>query len=43
LGAGGEPGVTRALDILRTEVERDMALLGVRSLSEIGTSHIRKL
>jgi L-lactate dehydrogenase (cytochrome) len=43
LGAGGEAGVTRALDVLRTELERDMALLGVRSLSELSTAHVRRV
>ena len=43
LGAGGEPGVARALEILRTEVERDMALLGVRTLAELSPAHIRRL
>ena len=43
LGAGGEPGVRRALDILRTEVERDMALLGVRNVGEISSAHIRSV
>jgi L-lactate dehydrogenase (cytochrome) len=42
LGAGGQPGVTRALEILRTELERDMALLGVRSVGEISSAHIRR-
>ena len=42
LGAGGEPGVTRALDILRTELERDMALLGVTRVGEVSAEHIRK-
>lgn len=43
LGAGGEAGVRRALDILRSEVNRDMALLGVRSLSELDESMIREV
>ena len=43
LGAGGEAGVTRALDLLRTEVERDLALLGVRSVSELSASHVRRV
>jgi L-lactate dehydrogenase (cytochrome) len=35
LAAGGEAGVTRCLGLLRAEVERDMALLGARSVAEI--------
>lgn len=32
---GGEAGVTRALTLMRDEISRDMALLGIRSLDEI--------
>jgi L-lactate dehydrogenase (cytochrome) len=42
LGAGGQAGVARALEILRTELERDMALLGTRSLAEITPERIRR-
>lgn len=42
LGAGGEAGVTRALDLLRAEIVRDMALLGVTSVDQIGPEHIRE-
>jgi L-lactate dehydrogenase (cytochrome) len=38
----GEPGVRRALTLLRDEVDRDMALLGVRSVSEITSELVRK-
>ena len=41
LGAGGEAGVAKALQILRSEVERDMALLGVNSVNEIDETMIR--
>ena len=41
LAAGGYEGVSRALDIMRDSVERDMALLGVRNIAEINTSMIR--
>jgi len=34
--AGGEAGALRALEILRTELERAMRLCGVRSVAEIG-------
>ena len=35
LGAGGEAGAVRALRILRTELERDMALIGAARLSDL--------
>jgi L-lactate dehydrogenase (cytochrome) len=38
----GEPGVRRALTLLRDEVDRDMALLGVRSIGEITPELVRK-
>lgn len=40
LAAGGQAGVTRALALLRDEIERDMALLGCRSIAEISSRHI---
>jgi len=43
LGAGGEAGATKALKILRTEIERDMALLGCRSIDDLNESMIRKV
>ncbi|GGM46371.1 alpha-hydroxy-acid oxidizing enzyme [Longimycelium tulufanense] len=39
LMAGGERGVQRALDILRTEIVRTMQLLGVRTVDELRPSH----
>jgi L-lactate dehydrogenase (cytochrome) len=36
LGAGGEAGVSKALDILRKELDITMALCGVNSIGEIG-------
>jgi len=33
---GGQPMVERAADILKTEVHRNLGLLGLRDLSEIG-------
>jgi 4-hydroxymandelate oxidase len=33
---GGERGVSHAIEILRSEIARDMALLGIRDLSEAG-------
>ena len=41
--AAGEAGVQRALTLLRDEVDRDMALLGVRSIGEISASLVRKI
>jgi L-lactate dehydrogenase (cytochrome) len=41
--AAGEPGVQRAITLLRDEVDRDMALLGVRSISEITADLVRRL
>ena len=39
---GGEAGVSRALSLLRDEVDRDMALLGIRSIGEITPELVRK-
>jgi L-lactate dehydrogenase (cytochrome) len=41
--AGGEAGVQRALTLLRDEVHRDMALLGVRRIGEISSGLVRRL
>jgi (S)-mandelate dehydrogenase len=40
LAAGGEPGVSRALTILRDEIDRAIALIGCRKLSELGRHHL---
>jgi len=40
LGAFGQPGVERVLDILRIEFELAMKQCGARSLSEIRPSHV---
>lgn len=40
LAAGGEQGVSRALAILRDEIDRAMALIGCRNLSELGRHHL---
>ena len=42
LGAYGQPGVEQALSILRTEIERDMALLGATKVSEITSKYLRQ-
>ena len=41
LGAGGQAGVERALDILLTALERDMALVGASKLSELTPDFVR--
>jgi isopentenyl diphosphate isomerase/L-lactate dehydrogenase-like FMN-dependent dehydrogenase len=40
LGAAGEAGVTRAIEILRTDLQRTMALLGVESTAELNRSYL---
>jgi L-lactate dehydrogenase (cytochrome) len=40
LAAGGQPGVERALGLLRAELERTMALAGRRTITEIGRDTI---
>jgi L-lactate dehydrogenase (cytochrome) len=41
LMAGGEQGVQRVAEILREEVAGTMALLGVTSVSQLGSDHVR--
>ena len=41
--AGGEAGVRRALTLLRDELDRDMALMGIRSIDEISSDLVRRL
>lgn len=43
LMAGGQAGVERALEILQTQMIRNMKLLGVRSLEELEPRHVRIL
>lgn len=40
LGAGGEAGVARAIDIIRSELDVSMALTGVRRIDEIGRHNL---
>jgi 4-hydroxymandelate oxidase len=42
LGAFGEDGVARVLDILRTETRADMQQCGVRSVSELNPGFVRR-
>ncbi|MFN0178500.1 MAG: alpha-hydroxy acid oxidase [Gemmatimonadales bacterium] len=43
LAAGGQAGVERALTLLRAELERSVALLGCRTVGEIGPGHVRRV
>jgi L-lactate dehydrogenase (cytochrome) len=43
LMAGGREGVDRVIDILRSEIERTMRLLGVVSLDELEPAHVTQL
>lgn len=43
LAAGGEAGVSRALDLLRAELERDMALLGVTDVARMSSAHLEPI
>lgn len=40
LGAGGEDGVRRAIEILRNDLIRTMKLLGCRSIAELDESYV---
>jgi L-lactate dehydrogenase (cytochrome) len=41
LAAAGQPGVERALGLLRTEIERDMKLMGCRSIGDLSRENLR--
>ena len=43
LAAGGQPGVERALTLIKSEVERDMILLGCSKVADIGRHHVQRL
>jgi L-lactate dehydrogenase (cytochrome) len=43
LMAGGREGVDRMIEILRTEIERTMKLLGVSTLAELEPKHVTQL
>jgi L-lactate dehydrogenase (cytochrome) len=43
LAAGGQQGVERALELLRAETERSLALLGCRSIRELNSTHVARL
>jgi L-lactate dehydrogenase (cytochrome) len=40
---GGEAGVRHAIDILRVEIDRDMAMMGINRLDELGPGHLRRI
>lgn len=40
LAAGGQTGVEHALNIIKTEIERDMTLLGCNKISDISGQHL---
>ncbi len=40
--AGGEAGVQRAITLLKAEIDRDLALLGIRTIGEITPDLVRK-
>ena len=41
LAAAGQPGVDRALGLMRAELERDMRLMGCSEVSELNQSHVK--
>ncbi len=41
LAAAGQPGVERALGLMKAEVERDMKLMGVTQLCQLTRDHLR--
>jgi isopentenyl diphosphate isomerase/L-lactate dehydrogenase-like FMN-dependent dehydrogenase len=41
LAAAGEPGVTRAIDVLRSDLERCLKLLGCPSVSDLNQKYVR--
>ncbi len=40
---GGEAGVRHAIDILRVELLRDMAMMGINRLDELSPGHLRRM
>ncbi|AUT48720.1 alpha-hydroxy acid oxidase [Achromobacter sp. AONIH1] len=41
LAAAGQPGVERALDLMRVEIERALRLMGCKSVGELGRGNLR--
>jgi len=42
LGAAGQAGVARAIEILKADVERTIRLLGCRSVKELDESYLER-
>jgi len=42
LAAAGQPGVERALGLLKDEIERGMRLMGVTSVAQLNRDHLRR-
>jgi L-lactate dehydrogenase (cytochrome) len=40
LGAAGQAGVTKALEVIQKEMDITMALCGVQKASQIGAEHV---
>ena len=43
LGAGGEAGADRALELLRAEIKRNMMLVGCTSVKQLGSRYVREI
>ena len=41
LAAAGQTGVERALSLMRAEIERDMKLMGCKSISDLSRNNLR--
>jgi L-lactate dehydrogenase (cytochrome) len=41
LAAAGQPGVERALGLMRAEIERGMKLMGCRSIEDLSRENVR--
>ena len=41
LAAAGQPGVERALDLIKLELERDMKLMGCTNIGELSRENLR--
>ena len=41
LAAAGQPGVERAIQTLKEEIERDMRLMGVTSIDQLNRERLR--
>ncbi|MGH8467381.1 MAG: alpha-hydroxy-acid oxidizing protein [Pseudomonas sp.] len=41
LAAAGRPGVERALELMRVEIERALKLMGCKTVAELGRRQLR--